>query len=146
MSLYIYIHIYMIIIQYQDNDVGLPIFLIIYYDKDWLHDWIFPSKASSDRNFVDQSIESLEIWLKMMIDEMWSSMVFYGFLEIGRIANNASKLLLPLLDFVEGQLRSAQVLPWCHVLMGETTGKTVAQPLEHLSDKWVIMKYLKLAG
>ena len=58
---YIYIHIYMIIIQYQDNDVGLPIFLIIYYDKDLLHDWIFPSKASSDRNFVDQSIESLEI-------------------------------------------------------------------------------------
>jgi hypothetical protein len=47
----------------------------------------------------------------MMIDEMWSSMVFYGFLEIGRIANNASKLLLPLLDFVEGHLRSAQVLP-----------------------------------
>lgn len=74
MSSYIYIYLHMIKIQYQDNDVGLPIFLIIHYDKDLLHDlishghqllgssgWIFPSKAISDRNLVDQSIESLEI-------------------------------------------------------------------------------------
>ena len=72
--IYIYIYLHMIKIQYQDNDVGLPIFLIIHYDKGLLHDlishghqllgssgWIFPSKAISDRNLVDQSIESLEI-------------------------------------------------------------------------------------
>ena len=71
---HIYIYLHMIKIQYQDNDVGLPIFLIIHYDKGLLHDlishghqllgssgWIFPSKAISDRNLVDQSIESLEI-------------------------------------------------------------------------------------
>lgn len=30
----------MIIIQYQEHDCGLPICLIIRYDKGLLHDWI----------------------------------------------------------------------------------------------------------